>query len=216
MESGDEMEQKIQAVIWDMGGVILRGGDPTSREMLAQRLKIERSKLEELVFESETSQLALLGKITEDAHWEQVGSILGLSGETLRQARREFWGGNHMDEELVQFIGSLRPRYKTGLLSNAWTGSRQSIGSKFAFLHVFDVSVFSDEVGMAKPDPAFYRWILERLEVLPQEAVFIDDMQGNIAAARALGIAAIQFTSRSQAMHELGGLLPDLQVSKEG
>ena len=206
------MTNKIRAVIWDMGGVILRGGgDFSSRERLVQRLGIERSHLEELVFNSESSRQSLLGEISEDEHWQQVGSMLGLSGEALVRARREFWCDSQLDGELVAFIDSLRPRYQTGLLSNAWKGTRESVGSKFAFLHVFDVSVFSDEVGMMKPDPAFYQWILGRLDIQPDEAVFIDDMAENVEAAQLLGMAGIIFRSRKQALATLAEILPDIQ-----
>jgi HAD superfamily hydrolase (TIGR01509 family) len=94
------------------------------------------------------------------------------------------------------------------LLSNAWAGTRQSLGAKYAFLHVFDVSVFSDEVGMVKPDPAFYHWILDRLSVLPEESVFIDDRLGNIEAARALRMTGIHFQTREQVLQDLRTLLP--------
>lgn len=203
------MEQNIRAVIWDMGGVILRGSDGSaSRERLARRLGMERAALEDIVFNSEPSRLSLLGKISEAEAWENVGNVIGLHGEELVQARREFFSGNQLDSDLVALIDSLRPRYKTGLLSNAWAGTRQSLGARHDFLHVFDVSVFSDEVGMVKPDPAFFHWILERLDVLPEESVFIDDRLMNIEAARALRMAGIHFQNREQALRDLRILLP--------
>ena len=203
------MEQNIRTVIWDMGGVILRGSDGSaSRDRLARRLGMERAVLEDIVFNSEPSRLSLLGKISEAAAWENVGNVIGLHGEALVQARKEFFSGNQLDSDLVALIDSLRPRYKTGLLSNAWAGTRQSLGARYSFLHVFDVSVFSDEVGMVKPDPAFFHWILERLDVLPEESVFIDDRLVNIEAARALHMAGIHFQTREQALQDLRTLLP--------
>lgn len=203
------MAEDIRAVIWDMGGVIIRGSDRSSREQLARRLGMERAALEELVFFSETSRLSLLGKVTEAETWERVGDVIGLHGEELVLARKEFFSGNQMDFVLVDFIDSLRPRYKTGLLSNAWKGTRQSLGEKYAFLHVFDVSVFSDEVGMVKPDPVFYEWILERLEVVPEEAVFIDDKIKNVEAACALRMNGVHFQTCDQLMEDLRILLPE-------
>lgn len=211
------MTQNIRAVIWDMGGVIIRGSDGgVSRERLARRLGMERAALEDIVFNSEPSRLSLLGKITEAAAWENVGDLIGLHGEKLTQARKEFFSGNQLDSELVAWIDSLRPRYKTGLLSNAWAGTRQSLGARFAFLHVFDVSVFSDEVGMVKPAPAFYRWILERLDVLPEESVFIDDKLTNIEAARALRMSGIHFQNREQVLQDLQKLLPEFPEWPQG
>ena len=48
---------------------------------------------------------------------------------------------------------------------------------------------------MVKPDPRIYQLILERLEVQPAEALFVDDYPRNIDAALALGMAAVRFTS---------------------
>lgn len=205
------MNQKMRAVIWDMGGVIMRGGELSSRAQLVKRLGMEQAALEALVFNSPSARQALLGQISEDEHWLQVGKALGVEGEALAQARREFWSTSHMDAELVAFIDSLRPTYRTGLLSNAWPGTRQSVGARYAFLHVFDVSVFSDEIGMMKPDPAFYSWILERLDVRPEEAVFIDDQSRNVAAAVNLGMSAIRFESRVQTVNALRQMLPEIQ-----
>ena len=204
------MVRDIRAVIWDMGGVIFRGKNRTSREQLAVRLGMERAVLEDLVFNSETSYLCLQGKIGEAEAWERVGDVIGLQGDALQEARKAFFSGNEMDSALVEFIDRLRPRYKTGLLSNAWQGTRQSLGEKYTFLHVFDVSVFSDEEGMVKPDADFYRLILRRLDVLADEAVFIDDKEKNVTAARELGMAAVQFKTREQMMSELRTMLPEL------
>ncbi len=127
------MARDIRAVIWDMGGVIIRGSDRSSREQLAARLGMERTALEDLVFNSEASRLCLLGKVTEAAAWEKMGDVIGLQGEALVQARKEFFSGNQLDSELVAFIDSLRQHYKTGLLSNAWAGTRQSLGDQVCF-----------------------------------------------------------------------------------
>lgn len=204
------MVDDIQAVIWDMGGVLIRGKDHSPRECLAQRLGMECAALEDLVFNTDTSRLCLLGNISEAEAWDRVGDEIGLHGEALAQARKEFFSGNEMDAPLVDLIDNLRPRYKTGLLSNAWAGTREALGAKFSFLHVFDVSLFSDEEGMIKPDAAFYHLMLERLDVTAEHAVFIDDKEKNVIAARELGMAGIHFRDREQMMNELVTLLPGI------
>ena len=66
---------------------------------------------------------------------------------------------------------------------------------------------------MAKPDPAIYRLVLEKLNVQPGEALFLDDKLVNIKAAQALGMHAIQFSTVDRLRSELialgyDGLLP--------
>ncbi len=76
----------------------------------------------------------------------------------------------------------------TGLLSNSWgTG-----GYPLELLReCFDDLVISGEVGLRKPDPAIFHLACERLEVAPADAIFVDDFEVNITAARALGMTAV-------------------------
>ncbi|MDZ4159648.1 MAG: HAD family phosphatase [Anaerolineaceae bacterium] len=198
----------IRAVIWDMGGVILRTEDKNPRELLARKYGLCRETLEELVFNSESAQLAHLGKISEGDHWRTITVQFGLADEDEVGAfRRAFWSGDRVDAELVTYIRGLRPTYKTGLLSNAWQDTRWQISQHFNFLDAFDISLFSAEIGIAKPDPNSYRFILSQLGIEPQESVFIDDCVVNVDAARELGMYGIHFTDRQRTLDVLQHLL---------
>ncbi len=198
----------IRAVIWDMGGVILRTENKAPRQKLASQYGISLEALEDLVFNSESAQLAHVGKITEKEHWQNIANHFKLKDEEeLKHFRRAFWGGDRVDAELVDYIRALRPQYKTGLLSNAWQDTRRLITLHHDFLGAFDVSIFSAEVGLAKPDARFYHLILKELGVSPVEAVFIDDVIENIEGAMAVGMHAIHFADRQQTLQELQALL---------
>ncbi len=108
---------------------------------------------------------------------------------------------------MIAFLGSLRPRLKTALLSNAWSNTRHVVRQRYDFLDVFDVVVFSAEVGMRKPEAAIFHHILSRLEVEPQEAIFVDDLLPNVEAARALGIHAIHFRDPKTVLNTLQEIL---------
>ncbi len=197
----------IQAVIFDMGGVIIRSFDEIPRIRLAKRLGWTYEQLINLIFDSPTARQATLGEITEEEHWETLRKQLEYSTENMQNFRKEFWSGDGADRELLDFIGGLRPKYRTGLLSNAWSGARRALTDQYHALDVFDVSVFSAEVGMAKPDPRFYQWMLNHLAVQPGEAIFVDDFPANVEAAVGLGIHGIQFTSSKQAQRDVIALL---------
>jgi 2-haloacid dehalogenase len=80
--------------------------------------------------------------------------------------------------------------------------------------HLFDRFrdvVVSGNEKLVKPDPAIYRLALERFGLAPHEAVFVDDNADNVAAAAALGIAAVHFTDADALRRELAGL--GLQLS---
>jgi 2-haloacid dehalogenase len=74
------------------------------------------------------------------------------------------------------------------------------------FLKKFDDVIVSSEVKLVKPDPAIYHLTLARIGYAAQECAFIDDHLPNVEAARALGFAAIHFQSPQQLEAALQGL----------
>ena len=69
-------ENTIKALIWDMGGVLLRTEDGIPRKRLAGRLGTTRRALEELVFGSPSAKQAMRGEIAVEEHWAAVGRTL--------------------------------------------------------------------------------------------------------------------------------------------
>ncbi|HEY0474700.1 MAG TPA: HAD family phosphatase [Kribbella sp.] len=92
---------------------------------------------------------------------------------------------------------------KTALLSNSWgnTYPRETWDG------MFDDIVISGEVGLRKPEPQIFRLAAERVGLEPAECVFIDDLDLNVEAARALGMTAILHTSYDETRRELESLL---------
>lgn len=197
------VNHEIKAVIWDMGGVILRSEHYRYREELAARFKISEIELEHRVFNTESAELASIGKMSQNEHWRITGLSLGLTEEEIPAFEKAFWAGDRCDQQLVSFIRSLKKDFKTGLLSNAWMGTREMLRDKYACLDAFDVAVFSYEVGMAKPDPRIYHLILGMVKAEPANTIFVDDFIENVTAANALGIHAVQFKNREQAIQDI-------------
>lgn len=201
------INSNISAVIFDMGGVFLRSMDTASRERQAARFGITRQELEATVFAIETADPAARGNLPEQAHWEAIGRRLGLRPEEMPSFQEEFFADDRVDYDLLGFLNNLRPAIKTGLLSNAWPSARWTLTERFPCLQYFDVSIFSCEVGLLKPDARIYQLILERLEVPAQAAVFLDDFPENVAGAQAVGMHAVQFLNPEQAKADLSILL---------
>jgi epoxide hydrolase-like predicted phosphatase len=196
----------IRAVFFDLGGVIVRTEYQAPRERLAERLNMTYEDLDDIVFNGESSRQASIGAISTDEHWAAIARRLGRQPSEANAIREEFFAGDLVDRDLVDFIRSLRPRYKTGVISNAWPDLRDFIvESKFD--DAFDALVISAEVGVVKPEAKIYRLALKQLEVTAREAVFVDDAPANIEAARTLGMQGIRFRSPEQALEELKEIL---------
>ncbi|HKX10251.1 MAG TPA: HAD family phosphatase [Stellaceae bacterium] len=77
---------------------------------------------------------------------------------------------------------------------------------RFEFLKLFRGTVISGAEGVIKPDPRIFRILLERHEIEPNHAIYIDDNPRNAAAASTLGLHGIHFTDPNKLRRELEGL----------
>jgi len=196
----------VRAVYFDLGGVIVRTEFQSPREHLAERVGMTYEELVTLVFESKSSREASIGKISEDDHWKWVARALHRPLKERDALHKEFFGGDIIDRELVNYIRSLKPRYSTGLISNAWDGLRPYM-QREKFADAFDVLTISAEVGVMKPGAEIFQHALEQLEVKPKEAVFVDDFPENITGCEAVGMHGILFKSTEQVLKDLKKLL---------
>lgn len=198
---------ELHAVIFDLGGVLIRTVDHRPRAELAARWGLTAEELAYRILESPIGTRAQLGELHPHALWKQV---LGELGETVRDEdipalERAFWGGDRFDGVLIAHLRQWRGRYRLGLLSNAWITLRAWLAT--TPLHgLFDAVVISAEEGLMKPDPRIYARMLGALAVLPHEAAFVDDRPENVDVARRLGMHAIRFESTEQVLRELGRL----------
>jgi len=199
----------MKAIIWDMGGVLVRTHSQAGRRKWEQALNLPALELERVVFASESARQAGLGKISVDDHWGWILDHYGIPHEQRDELERDFWSGDEVDHDLVSNIGRLKTRYLTGLITNAWLDIRHMLEDVWGINAVFDEIVISAEVGLAKPDPAIYEMMLDRLNIEPAEAVFIDDFLANINAAQELGMHTIHFQQPSLALQQLDSLLAE-------
>lgn len=198
----------IKAVIFDVGGVLLRTEDYSPRRALEVRLGLSPWESEEIVFNSEMGTRAQMGEISRTALWAWVGEQFGLDQDGLAAVQETFWAGDVLDNELVDYIRALRPEYQTAIISNADDGLRALLTEKYQIADAFDLMVYSAEENVMKPDPEIYRRTLRRLGRRPEESVFIDDFQENVQAARELGMATIHYRPGLNIPKELKEILP--------
>ena len=201
------MKKTFKAIIFDMGGVLLRSVDPAQREAMAKRFGSTRKELEKYVFHGPTSVQSEVGLVSDIYHWQTVLKHFGQTRADPLEAYIEYFSGDAIDQQLLDYAESLKPEYKIGLLSNAWVDSRNKLGSLFHFIDVFDVAIFSAEAKVRKPDKEIFQFILDRLKVKPDESIFIDDFIENIEGAKKLGINAILFKNTQATIRQVNALL---------
>lgn len=196
----------IKAVFFDLGGVIVRTEYQAPRQRLAERFGMDYEDIDRIVFGSGSAVRASIGEIDEEDHWHNVMKVLKLPPSEYERVRDEFFAGDVIDHEVLNFLRSIKPKYKTGLISNAWSGLRDYIVRE-KFDDAFHHMVISAEVGVAKPDPRIFHIALEQAQVKAKEAVFVDDFLENIEACEKVGMKGIHFKDSASAIEQVRTLL---------
>ncbi|WP_433230942.1 HAD family hydrolase [Actinomadura formosensis] len=135
------------------------------------------------------------------AYWAEVAGRLGVTFPdvpALIEADLGSW--TDVDDEMVALVRELADEGRTlGLLSNIIDDLVPRFEARHgAWLGRFDALVYSCHIGVAKPDPRAYEICAERLGVTPADAIFFDDTERNVLAAREAGMRAEVFTGPAQ------------------
>jgi putative hydrolase of the HAD superfamily len=212
---------RIDAVIFDYGEVLCYPPRPEEIARMAGIFSVE-PKLFPALWQKNRPGYDL-GDFTPANYWEMLASDakVKLTAEqlaVLSDLDSEMWGReNPRMVEWVQRIAAAG--IKTALLSNMHPEMVRYIRKKFAWLNSLKPAIFSADVSMVKPDPAIYQHTLKELGVAADNAMFIDDREVNIVAARALGIHAIQMRSMAQLVEDVKALgfpiLPEFEAGDE-
>jgi len=200
----------IQAIIFDVGGVLLRTANHSYRRTWEKKLGLKEWESETIVFNSKMGQKAQRGEITHTELWRWIGSHLGLTNGDLEAFQHNFGAGDRLDMELVAMIRQLHGRYQTAIISNYHDDLRRELIHDHNIADAFDEIIISAEERVMKPDPTIYRVALERLGRKPDEVVFIDDFEHNIKGARELGMHVIHFSPATNLKNELIALGVDI------
>lgn len=108
---------------------------------------------------------------------------------------------------MFELVASLKAaRVELFAITNFAADTFEMTQARFPLLRQFQGIAVSGKLGMLKPEPGIYRWLIETYGIDPQRALFIDDSLANVEAARALGFHAHHFTDKAGLMPALGAL----------
>ncbi len=198
----------MRLFIFDMGGVMVDGFDVTVT--MAPDLGLDVSELRAMMDAAGADGLHD-GTVTAADYWARFEALSGLTlpGEPWRDyfepVRRP---------AMYALVEHLKDAGARAVAGTNTIDSHYEIHLANGDYAVFDHVYASNLMGISKPDPAFWLRILAAEGVRPEEAVFVDDMPVNVAAAASLGIIAVQFESQEQVIAEVEAALAESRVDQ--
>jgi putative hydrolase of the HAD superfamily len=166
------------------------------------------------------SHLQVLRELEADSHWTDWQEGRMSPSDWHAHLDRKFKLSQTFDEFCTIWNSVLDPntilpeslferlatKCRLALLSNTDPIHVAHFEATFSFVRHFPARVYSCHVGSSKPASAIYHHTLREVDAIPEEAMFIDDMQENVVAAASLGITAFHFTSPDELLAEFSRL----------
>ena len=187
-------------MLFDYGGVISQPPSPQEVASLAGAAGVSVAALAGVYWEWRRAYD--LAELDASGYWRQVGRSLGRGfseAEISELVRLDSASWLRLQAGTVALIEDLAAAgLRLALLSNA-PGELAEAISALPVAAYFGHLLFSCQLKLAKPDPECYNRALARLGAGAEEVIFIDDRAENVAAAAALGLRSVHFTSPDEA-----------------
>jgi putative hydrolase of the HAD superfamily len=181
----------IRNIIFDLGNVLISF---RPKEYLDKKEYSEEAKkiiLEDIFHAKEWIQLDN-GDISLS---EAIDSIAGKSSMSREEITHIFNLRTDLMVPLDQNINLLpelkEMGFKLFFLSNFPIDIFHEIQSGYYFFKYFDGGIISAEVRHSKPDSKIYQILMEKYSIIPEESLFIDDLEANVHAAEKLGMKGL-------------------------
>lgn len=181
------------AVVFDLGGVVIRWRNGPTYRRLATRLDLPFRSVENAL--ESTSPALLAGRLSGAQFWDRVGRRLGcrIPAELRSLWAEDFARDARIDPQILRWIGRLRATgVRVACLSNNIVWHARVLRSR-GWLREFSPALLSHEIGAAKPSRAAYDRARIRIGLPARNLLLVDDLWANVVGARRAGWGAIRF-----------------------
>ena len=184
----------IRHIIFDLGGVIVDLDTSLTVQQLAQMMGSPYEKALDLFHHDDRFKQHEKGELSDDGFREFIRGQA--ADEVSDEMIDQMWNAMILDlpGERIQLLKGLGKQYPLYLLSNTNDIHLDYVMPKLAangigsFGELFDTEYYSHRVGMRKPDPEIYEYVLKDRNIEASETLFFDDNPDNIRSAQSLGI----------------------------
>lgn len=172
--------------IFDMGGVVIHNADVFPQVIRYLRITGE----EFFTLAGKNLKKLYNGKISTDEFWARFSRRYGR--KTEEDLFSKFFNPS-LDRETVNLIMQLKDSSRVVCGTNTFDPHYDYLLSQ-GYYDIFNAVFSSNKIGVSKPDPNFYAYILRNEEIRPENAFFVDDTEANVLSASKMGITSILYT----------------------
>lgn len=208
----------IKAVIFDLSDVCFNAEEPPFIKAFAEKHGLDFSEFEkrylELLHKAENHE------ISGREIWSTLLTHYGIEvdpssrtfadsvhyGASIDKIIAEMMADKVAYQPTLDLVKKLRSTVKTAFFTNYNEDYWKYIDKKFKLSNYFDIGLVSYMIGARKPAVRGFEYLLEKLGVKPEEAIFTDDSAKNLENAKQLGIHTIQFQNVLQLTLDLQAL----------
>ena len=198
----------VKAIIFDLGKVLVDFEWKRAAEKLREQSSYTDDRIVHLCSQLPINRIYEQGLITSDQYFRTLSQELGIEDSS---GLREIWCDIFSQiKENIRLPGLLKNSYHVGLLSNTSEAHHQWIEARFPFMADFHRKTVSYKTGALKPAEAIYLAAVDGLEYRPNEILFIDDLEANIAGALELGWNVVHLKPATSLDNQLRGFGIDI------
>ena len=204
------MEQ-IKAIFFDYDGTLTY--DKTGIESICKYIS-EYADIDKDLFEKEYRKYVgdlIIGKTTHDKIWDELCS--GLNIHIPIAFLFHSFNQTPIDKDMHDLVLKLKAKgFKTGLITGNFSDRMDYIKHKFDLNKYFDMYAISGELGYGKNTEKIFSWALEKLNVKPEESIFIDNQDKNLLIPRKMGMHVIYFDDEKRDWHRLASNMSKFDI----
>lgn len=196
-----------KAVLFDADGVLQR--EAAWRDDLADAVGPADESRKEQVFDAiagAEGPATMSGRADVE---QSLTEVLDRDDDVELEAQDvlEAWQAIEVHPDVIEGVRALAGRGLIRALTTNQNAPRARwMQENLGYDELFDAQFYSCEIGFAKPDPAYFRHVLQELGVEPQDALFLDDTEVNVESAASVGLRAELF-ARNAGRPELDRIL---------
>lgn len=203
--ASDPAFHDVRAILFDFGGVLAEEGFRDGLFAIAKGQGLDPDEVHRIGLDAVYDSGYVLGRGSEADFWSLMRQRTGIRGDD-RELSREILSRFALRPRMLDAVRELRESgFITAILSDQ-TGWLERLDARLGFFKEFERVFNSYRTGKGKRDPRSFDDAVQELGIEPGEALFIDDMAGNVERARSRGLQALLFEDEERCLALLEAL----------